>query len=122
MKPSLVRILRGIRTLVAVVVLIVIILAIALSLSPSSVFGDESGMPARGRARSRESERSTRAIVVGGPQLATMTLDDGATDREANTHAVGFSREEYIEQFAERIWLDADTRVAHRQTHRAGVA
>src|SRR5437879_3551601 len=46
-----------------------------------------------------------------------MTLDDGATDGQANPHTVAFSRVERIEELVHRLRFQTRPRVLHSQTN-----
>src|SRR5215469_16958942 len=58
-------------------------------------------------------EGGTGTVVCLGPQTSMMSLDDGATDGEPDTHAVGFRCVEGVEEHVHVVGVDAHTGIPH---------
>src|SRR5258707_9336347 len=73
-----------------------------------------------GAAGNTKRKRRSRTVVGCGPYTAMMTLDDGATDGQANPHAVALSRVERIEELVNGLRFQTHPRVLHSQTDAIG--
>src|SRR6188472_3293272 len=61
----------------------------------------------------RKQKGGTWTVIRLCPKTAVMSLDDGAADGEADTHAVAFRRVEGVEQLGQVLRVDADSGIAH---------
>src|SRR5215469_8833036 len=78
---------------------------------------------ARRIAGNGERESGTGSVVCLRPETAVMPLDDGATDGEPDTHAVGLRGVESVEQLVHVLGVDALAGVPHAHAHTiAGLA
>src|SRR5215467_9782071 len=66
-------------------------------------------------------EGGTGTVIRLRPETSTMSLDDGATDREPDTHAVGFRCVEGVEQLAHVLGGDAHAGIPHAHAHTIAV-
>src|SRR5438876_3920089 len=66
-------------------------------------------------------ERGTWTIVRFRPETAMMSLDDGAADREPDTHAVAFRGVEGVKQLVHAPGIDAHADIPHAHTHTIAV-
>src|SRR5215468_4533048 len=62
---------------------------------------------ARRTAGNGEREGRTGAVVGLRPQTSVMSFDDGATDGEPDTHALGFRRVEGVKQLVHVLGVNA---------------
>src|SRR4026207_127187 len=65
----------------------------------------------------RKQKGGTWTVIRLCPKTAAMSLDDGAADGEADTHAVAFRRVEGVEQLGHVLRVDADAGIAHAHAH-----
>src|SRR5690348_10805124 len=80
------------------------------------------GVPSRSLAHwNRKQKGGTWTVIRLSPKTALMSLDDGAADGEADTHAVAFRRVEGVEQFGHVLRVDADAGIAHAHAHTIAV-
>src|SRR6185369_7567025 len=56
----------------------------------------------------RKQKSGPRTVIRLCPKTAVMSLDDGAADGEADSHAVAFRRVEGVEQLGHVLRVDAD--------------
>src|SRR6476660_7010058 len=76
------------------------------------------GGPSRSLAHwNRKQKGGTWTVIRLCPKTAVMSLDDGAADGEADTHAVAFRRVEGVEQLGHALRVDADAGIAHAHAH-----
>ena len=68
--------------------------------------------------RQRELKQGAPWLVFARPQPSAVFFDDGAADRQPHAHAVGFCREEWLEQLFKVVRAQAGTRIPHRDAHR----
>ena len=66
-------------------------------------------------AGNREHKRCTRAFICHCPQTATVSFDDGTTNRQTHAHAVIFGRVKCVEDFFYVARIEADANVAYGQ-------
>src|SRR4051812_30159619 len=77
--------------------------------TPMTVWGSSRSLA----HRNRKQEGGTWTVIRLSPKAAVMSLDDGATDGEADAHALAFRRVEGIEQLGQVLRIDADAGIAH---------
>src|SRR6516225_3605450 len=68
---------------------------------------------ARRTAGNGKREGGTGTVVCLRPQTSMMSLDDGATNGEPDTHAVGFRCVEGVEQLVHVVGVDAHAGIPH---------
>src|SRR6516165_7956314 len=66
-------------------------------------------------------EGGTGTVVRLRPQTSVMSLDDGPTNREPDTHAVGFRCVEGGKQLAHALGVDAHAGIPHAHAHTIAV-
>src|SRR6476659_10053883 len=66
-------------------------------------------------ARDRERERGARPLVRLDPQTALMPFNDGAADREPDSHAIALRRVKSVEQLVHRLTIETNARVLDGQ-------
>src|SRR5262245_8658473 len=66
-------------------------------------------------------EGGTRTVVCLCPETSMMSLDDGATNGEPDTHAVGFRCVEGVEQLVHVVGVDAHAGIPHAHADTAAV-
>jgi hypothetical protein len=65
--------------------------------------------------RSNSEVEGSSALGVGSrPEMATVGLDNLATDGESHTRAMGFRSEEWVKDLVHLVARQFDTSVAHR--------
>src|SRR6266480_1629002 len=69
----------------------------------------------------RKQKGGTWTVIRLCPKTAVMSLNDGAADGEADTHAVAFRRVEGVEQLGHALRVDADAGIAHAHAHTIAV-
>src|SRR5262245_24903262 len=80
------------------------------------------GVPSRSVAHwNRKQKGGTWAVIRLCPETAVVSLDDGAADGEADSHAVAFRRVEGLEQLGHVLRVDADPGIAHAHAHTIAV-
>src|SRR5262245_34663695 len=80
------------------------------------------GVPSRSLGHwNGKQEGGTWTVIRLCPKMAVMSLDDGAADGEANTHAVALRRVEGVEQLGHVPRVDADADIAHAHAHTIAV-
>src|SRR6516225_5920367 len=76
---------------------------------------------ARRTAGNGKREGGTGTVVCLRPETSMMPLDDGATDGEPDTHAVGFRRVEGVKQLVRVLGVDAHAGIPHAHAHTIAV-
>src|SRR5712691_8774874 len=66
-------------------------------------------------------EGGTGTVVSLRPQTSMMSLDDGATDGEPDTHPVGFRCVEGVKQLLHALGVDAHAGIPHAHAHTIAV-
>src|ERR1700730_9938749 len=56
--------------------------------------------------RNRKREHGTRTVIRRGPEMAVMTLDNGATHRQADSHPAGLGCVERLKEFVEALRVE----------------
>src|SRR5262249_32706973 len=69
----------------------------------------------------RKQKRGTWTVIRLCPKTAAMSLDYGAGDGEADTHAVAFRRVEGVEQLGHVLRVDTDPGISHAHAHTIAV-
>src|SRR5262249_36094227 len=93
--------------------------------TPMTAWGSwmpQRGLPSRSLAHwNRKQEGRTWTVIRLCPEMAAMSLDDGAADGEADTHAVALRRVEGFEELGHVLRVDADAGIAHAHAHKIAV-
>src|SRR6266849_5975013 len=70
-----------------------------------------------GHSRNGKGKRGSRTIIQCSPYAAMMTLDNGATDGQADTHTVTLCRVERIKESLGALRVEAHPYILHAQAH-----
>src|SRR5271166_5430765 len=75
------------------------------------------GRQTLGSARDRKRKCNPWTVIWHRPQTAMMTLDNGATDGESDSHTVILGGVERLEEPVDCLRGKSDSRILHHQTH-----